>query len=191
MRILEVARELIENSEGKLVRISDIAKNADLSRQAIYLHYESRTELLIHLVRYVDEVHEFKKLMESVCAQESSEKMLHAFIHQWCDYLPLIGKIAHAMHHHQEYDDDARIAWQDRMHVFMELCECVAENLHLSGHLKDDWDVRRAAEFIWVTCSIRNWHDYTEIIGWEGSTYKKYIELTLNNTLLKQLHKEL
>ena len=39
------------------MRLSDIAKAAGISRQAVYLHFTSRAELLVATVRFVDQVH--------------------------------------------------------------------------------------------------------------------------------------
>ncbi len=55
-RILEVTWRLMEQHRGQGVRMSDIAKAAGISRQAVYLHFGSRTELMIATSNYVDEV---------------------------------------------------------------------------------------------------------------------------------------
>lgn len=46
-RILKSSLELLEASQGKGVRMTDIAKGAGISRQALYLHFATRAELLI------------------------------------------------------------------------------------------------------------------------------------------------
>ena len=45
-RILEATRKLLESGD-KNVRMSDIAKAVGISRQALYLHYPNRADLLI------------------------------------------------------------------------------------------------------------------------------------------------
>ncbi len=44
-RILDAAWTLLEEKAGSGVRMSDIARQAGISRQAVYLHFASRTEL--------------------------------------------------------------------------------------------------------------------------------------------------
>ncbi|MCA9734998.1 helix-turn-helix transcriptional regulator, partial [candidate division KSB1 bacterium] len=55
-RILEVTWHLMEQQRGQGVRLADVAAAAGVSRQAVYLHFGSRTELMIATTAYVDEV---------------------------------------------------------------------------------------------------------------------------------------
>jgi len=55
-RILEATWLLMEQRRGQGVSMSDIAKQAGISRQALYLHFDSRVELMIATVQYVDQV---------------------------------------------------------------------------------------------------------------------------------------
>ena len=57
-RILEAAWKLLEDGAGSEVRMSDIAKKAGISRQAVYLHFPKRADLLIAVTRYIDEANE-------------------------------------------------------------------------------------------------------------------------------------
>ena len=54
-RILEVTWRLLE-SGNKAIRMADIAKAAGVSRQALYLHFPSRAELLVATTRHIDKV---------------------------------------------------------------------------------------------------------------------------------------
>jgi AcrR family transcriptional regulator len=58
-KIMEATRELVEQSQGKTIRLEDIAKRAGVSRQAIYLHFGSRVGLMVATVQYVDETEGF------------------------------------------------------------------------------------------------------------------------------------
>ena len=53
-RILKAALTLLEASQGKGVRMTDIAKRAGITRQALYLHFSTRAELLIATTHYLD-----------------------------------------------------------------------------------------------------------------------------------------
>lgn len=185
IRILEAARFLFEGSNGKLVRISDIAKQTQLSRQAIYLHFASRTGLLIALVRHVDEVHDFKKLVTDIQSCATCQETLHTFIERWAHYLPLIAKISQAMQHHQEIDKDAAKAWQDRMDEFMSLCLHISKKMKDEGALQDIWTVEAAAEFIWSLTSIRTWRELTDLQDWNNEDYINKTHHILKASLLK------
>ncbi len=45
-RILDATVRMLEEQGGRGVRMGDIAKAAGISRQAVYLHFSSRAELL-------------------------------------------------------------------------------------------------------------------------------------------------
>jgi len=45
-KILEATWKLMEDRRGQGVRMGDIAKAAGISRQAIYLHFDTRTALM-------------------------------------------------------------------------------------------------------------------------------------------------
>jgi AcrR family transcriptional regulator len=47
IRILNSAWKLLVGSHASAVRMSDIAKQTGISRQAVYLHFPTRAELLI------------------------------------------------------------------------------------------------------------------------------------------------
>ena len=55
-RILAATWQLLEEKSGKEVRMQDIARAAGISRQAVYFHFKSRSELLVATTHYVDEI---------------------------------------------------------------------------------------------------------------------------------------
>ena len=61
-RILEVTWSLLE-SGNKAIRMADIAKVAGVSRQALYLHFPGRAELLIATTRHIDTVKNVDELL--------------------------------------------------------------------------------------------------------------------------------
>ena len=54
-RILQASVRLLEAQRGQSVRMGDIAREAGISRQAVYLHFASRAELLEATTQYLDE----------------------------------------------------------------------------------------------------------------------------------------
>lgn len=55
-QILVATVGMLESMGGRGVRMGDIAKAAGISRQAVYLHFTSRTELLVAATKYLDEL---------------------------------------------------------------------------------------------------------------------------------------
>ena len=69
-RILDSAWKALEEGPGASVRMADIARRAGISRQAIYLHFPARTELLIATTRYIDEI---KQIDTRLAASRNAE----------------------------------------------------------------------------------------------------------------------
>ena len=63
LRILTATLDLLQGG-SKSVRMSDIARTAGISRQALYLHFSTRAELLIAAARHLDEVNEVDARLE-------------------------------------------------------------------------------------------------------------------------------
>ena len=78
--ILQTAHNLLKKSKGKLVRMEDIAQAAGISRQALYLHFNSRVALMIATVQYINETlgynEAFPKVMEKEHALEALDEFL-------------------------------------------------------------------------------------------------------------------
>ena len=70
-RILQAALELLEASQGKGVRMTDIAKQAGITRQALYLHFSTRAALLIATTHYLDEL---KGSENGSCASRTAQE---------------------------------------------------------------------------------------------------------------------
>ena len=93
-RILDAAWKLLEASRGSGVRMSDIAKAAGISRQAVYLHFPTRAELLIATTRHLDEVKGVDARLAASRNAATGRERLDAFIEAWGDYIPEINGVA-------------------------------------------------------------------------------------------------
>ena len=77
-RILIATVEMLEQHGGRGVRMSDIAKAAGISRQAVYLHFASRADLLVAATQYLDEVLEIdRRLAPSRAATSGVERLTY------------------------------------------------------------------------------------------------------------------
>jgi len=68
-RILKAAWALLDSNPGVAARMSDIAREAGVSRQALYLHFPSRTELFIAATRHQDAVYGLHAMLDAgICS---------------------------------------------------------------------------------------------------------------------------
>lgn len=170
-RILKAALKLLEASQGKGVRMTDIAKQAGITRQALYLHFSTRAELLIATTLYLDEVKGAEeRLMPSSTAQTGTER-LDAFIEAWGSYIPEIYGIAKALLTMKDTDEAAATAWDDRMQAMREGCEAAIDALNRDNMLSPDHSPNQATDILWTMLSVRNWEQLTIECGWPQERY--------------------
>lgn len=170
-KILKATRDLIEARQGQGVRMSDIAKAAGVSRQALYLHFDTRADLLIATARFVDETLEMdRRLIPSRTAMNGRERIA-AFIAAWADWVPEIRNMATALLSMSQTDPEAAAAWADRMEALRQGCEAAIRALEADGALNPAWTVDSATQLFWVMLSFPNWQTLTETCGWTSADY--------------------
>ena len=139
-RILEAAWALLEKNQGKGVRMADIAREAGITRQALYLHFKKRSELLIAVTRYVDAVKNVDERLISSRTAKTGIERLNAYIEAWGNYIPEIYGIGKALLAMKDIDEDAAMAWEDRMQAVRHGCVAVVTALLVDNRLKSCYD---------------------------------------------------
>ena len=156
----------MEERPGQAVRMTDIAAHAGISRQALYLHFSTRAELLIATTRYIDDVKGVDaRLAPSRTASNGIER-LDAFIDAWGHYIPEIYGVARALLAVYDTDADAAEAWDQRMRAVREGCQAAIAALKQDNALSPEWSVDTATDLLWTMLSVRNWEQLTRECGW-------------------------
>src|SRR5690606_10439372 len=75
-RILAVARSIVDEKGEAAATMKAVAKGAGVSRQAVYLHFSDRSQLLSALSDYIDEKLGIGDWMEQIEALDSGIAML-------------------------------------------------------------------------------------------------------------------
>jgi AcrR family transcriptional regulator len=171
LRILEATWRLLEDSRGLGARMSDIAAAAGVSRQALYLHFASRAELLVATTRHVDEVHGVQERLAQSRAQVGGVQRLDAYVAFWGDYLPRIHGVVRAILLVRDTDSDAATAWDDRMRAHRAGCRAAVEALRRDGLLAPLWTLDTATDVLWALLSVRQWELLTIDCGWSQTQY--------------------
>lgn len=169
-RILSEALRLLEENRGKNVRMGDIAKAASVSRQAIYLHFESQTDLMVATVQYGDEINGASELVDPWRKAQGVDK-LDTWIEFWGNYIPRIFGVAKALMIARESDEAASAAWNDRMEDVRKSCRKTIQELAANELLSEPWTVKTATDMLWTMLSIANWEQLTTSCGWSTKQY--------------------
>lgn len=184
-RILRSAWKLLEDGGGENIRMSDIAKAAKISRQALYLHFPNRADLLVATTRYLDEANDIdSKLVASRTATTGQERLME-WVEVWGNYIPTIYGIAKALMAMREHDKGADAAWRDRMQAVRHGCAAVIEALKSDGELTEVMSDDEATDMLWAIVSVRSWEQFRMECGWSQERYIVLMQKMSQRMLVK------
>lgn len=185
-RILDTTVRILERHGGKGVRMADIAGEAGLSRQAVYLHFASRTELLIAAARYLDVKLDVDARLAASRAAASGLERLRRYIESWGNYVPDIYGVAKALLLDRDTDPDAAAAWDDRMAAMRDGCRAAIDALHADGLLAEGWTRQKATDALWTLLLVPNWEALTQQCGWSTRQYIRSMQTIAERTFVHE-----
>ena len=184
-RILKAALRMLKQKGGKGVRMADIASAAKVSRQAVYLNFKSRTELMVATVQYGDQVNDAASQVQPWREAHGAEK-LDAWIEFWGNYVPQIFGVAKALMIAKETDEAAAAAWNDRMSDVRRSCRQTMDSVAKAGQLLDEWNIKTSSDALWTLLSISAFEQYTTSCGWTVKQYVGCLQQVARRSFLRQ-----
>ena len=182
--ILKTTWKLLESGAGNRVRMTDIATASSLSRQAIYLHFPTRSELLIATTRFIDDTHNVDDRLYKSRHSSSGVERLNNFIDAWGNYIPEIYGMAKAFWAMMETDAAAAAAWNGRMQAVRHGCDAAVKALKADGVLSPDYSMKQAADILWALLSVENWEKFRYDCKWSQQKYIKTVQSIAFKTLV-------
>ena len=172
-RILDAAVALITKRGEANVTMAHIAKAARLSRQAVYLHFADRADLMVALVRHVDERRGIPQEIQKIAAAPSGVAAILAMVSLQARGNPVIWPAARAMDAVRRTDAAAERSWQDRLENRLTGCRGIVRRLATEGNLREGLDPEAAADLLWSLTSLRTWEDLVLERGWTAQQYER------------------
>ncbi len=151
--------------------MADIARRAGISRQALYLHFATRAELLIAVTHHIDEVKGVQERLVPSHTARSGIERLDAHIKGWGNYIPEIYAIAKALLAVGDTDEAAAEAWDERMAAMSEGCKAAIGALKRDNTPAPEHSPDEATDILWAILSVRNWEQLTMGCGWPQERY--------------------
>lgn len=184
-KILVETWRLMELNRGQGVKMIDIAKAAGVSRQAVYLHFASRTELMIETMNYVDEVKGLNdRIINRLQKATTGSELIEAFVDVWGNYIPEIYGLAKAMLLTRDTDEATAAAWNNSMGCLRDVCQKIVEALAHEGVLATDWSQKEAVEIFYTMMSVQNWEQLTIECEWPTAKYISCMKMLLKSSLI-------
>lgn len=181
-RILAAARSLLERDGYHGVAMNDVAREAGVTRQSVYLHFGSKAGLLLALVDWIDTTQGLAELSRRVDEAPTALQALDEAIGLVASYDPKILDTALALDAARRDDADAAAAWEDRMGRRHAFARRLAIRLKKEHVLRDGWSVDDVTDLIWTILSPQARQLLVER-GWTPKRYARRMRQLLHEAL--------
>jgi AcrR family transcriptional regulator len=184
-RLLQLAWDRIAVQGHAAISLVDLAREAGVSRQTLYVLFGSRAGLLLAMVEYRDTqsaaVPRLARAREAMTTRGAFEPYLRA----WFEYLPQVFPVARALAAAANLaDGDAQAAWESRMKLlrggFLEMTRTLDD----AGALRPGWTPATAADWMFAMTHVDTWQHLVVEAKWKPKDAVDRIVATLRETLL-------
>jgi AcrR family transcriptional regulator len=183
-RVLDAALKLLRRHGHATVTMAQIAKAARLSRQAVYLHFADRAELMAALARHVHESLGLPAAIQRMMTNaQTGIGLIEADVSMQARYNPEVWAVARAVDAVRRTDAAAARAWQERLDSRLDRCRVIVARLESEGLLRPGLSPSIAADLLWTMTSLRMWEDLVLERKWSPEQYQKYVTNVLIGAL--------
>jgi AcrR family transcriptional regulator len=181
--ILRAARDLLEDRGYHGVGLDRIARAAGVSRQAVYLHFGSKSGLLLALVEWMDQTGPLPAMVRRAEEATTGLEALDRFVEIHAAYVPQILQIATVLESARRTDPDAAAAWKSRMRLRYGAARRVVDRLAREGLLAEGLTVADAADLLWALASIQLCDQLIVERGWSRKRYERHLKRLARSAL--------
>ena len=164
--------------------MADVADAAGLSRQALYLHFRRRGDLLVEAARFMDDEAGLDDALAPVRSAASGREALARLATFMARFTPRIYPVAAAAETLRGTDEGATAAWEDRAAHRRLGLEGLARRLAAEGDLAEGWTIETATDLLWTMTSHGVWGYLVEDCGWTPAQYEVHLRRVLERSLL-------
>lgn len=152
--LLAAARSLIEEDGLDALTMAAVAERAGVTRRALYLHFTSRTELVMALFAFINETGDLAASTRPVWSAPDAASALGEWAAHIARYHPRMIRIGRALQRARDTDPDAAAHWNLVMRDWRAHCRRLATRLDKEGKLAPPWTVGTATDMLWALMSF-------------------------------------
>lgn len=182
-RILDATQALLERGDPS-TSMSAIAREAGVTRQLLYVHFDGRADLLLELSRRIDRAVRTPALQSRIDDAPSGVVALRETVAVQGAIKPRLDAVASAIDRMRATDADAAGAWDEREQARYERCLAVTRRLRREASLQSTWTPAPAARLLWSMTSQRAWQELVGVGGWSTTTWVRNTTETLERSLV-------
>ncbi len=144
---------------GSSLKLSDVAQQAGVSRQAVYLHFGDRNGLLLALVHYMDETLDLGESLAHVQAAPTGVDVLERAMRLNNDFWTAVQPVAQILEAAQHDDEALGAAWRDRMKFRQMAFRMMIQQIADIGDLATDWTIDDASDLLYAVAHFDTWRE--------------------------------
>ena len=183
--LLDATRTLLEEGGSEALTMTAVAERAGVTRRAVYLHFPSRTELLVALFDHVNEVEGLSTSLGAVWTAPDAPAALEEWARHVERFHPRVLAVATAVKHARRVDPDAEAHWRVVVRDQQSACRRLARWLHREGRLAPPWSPSSAADMLWALTSFDLLEELTVDRGWSTRRYGRHLAAVLRATFVR------
>jgi AcrR family transcriptional regulator len=173
-RLLEAAEAILKREGIGGLTMKGVGREAGVSRQAVYLHFKERADLLVALVEQLERDDEQAYLR--VRGARSGELAVREWAEAQASKGPRIAEMARALDALRREDSAAAAAWRRRATGRLILASRMVERLSKERAIHGSWSPAVAAILLAEVTSFRFWDD---LVGEAGLSHAAYVEIVV------------
>jgi AcrR family transcriptional regulator len=182
-RLLRAAWELALE-QGPSLRLADVAARAEVSRQAVYLHFGDRARLLVALLAWGDQALNLGELLARVTEARTGAEALERMVEAHATYSPRIDALARLLEADQYQDPAVAAALRDRLNFRRAAHRAVIARIAAEDNLASGWTVDAAADLFFAVTLPVPWRELTGACAWSASQYAERMSQFLRRALI-------
>ena len=151
-RIIETAERMVREQGAAAVTMAAVARESDVSRQMVYLHFANRSGLFTAITHHLDGEAKLRERFAEALEREPSVA-LEEVMRIWLGYLPRILPVDRELYATALTGGEGAEAWAERMDELRRLFRFAARRVEL----REPWTPETAADWIFTRTHLAVW----------------------------------
>ena len=170
-RILAAALAILRANHGTGLTMGEVAAQAGLSRQAVYLHFQDRTALLLALAGQAED----PASLAAITRAPSARAGVAALVTLAAQGNPGFWPVARILDGLRPADTAVEAAWQGRLTQWWDACRAIARRFQQEQALAPHLSLDGAADLLCSLTSPRLWEELVIGRGWSAERYRSHV----------------
>lgn len=183
--IVANARELIEEQGFESVTMAAVAERAGVSRRAVYLHFASRTDLLVAVFNHIGDRYDLRGSEQPVWDAPDAETALAEFACHMSRFHVSALTVSRAIERASHTDEVAARLWRTIMRNWRTTARRLMRWLEDDGVLAPFWTVATATDMLCALMSFELTESLVVDRGWSRPKYAEHLAELFRSTFVR------